>query len=87
MDSLEKDLKQQEKWRLSIGSLLALNFVLHGKWWCNLTNENGSLWKEVVKSLHGTDSDIGRTILIYYQGNTWDKITHIHIVTTRIPRY
>ena len=51
----QKVLATINKGGLSIGSLKAHNLGLLMRWWWRFKTEEGSLWREVIRSLHGVN--------------------------------
>ncbi|GKA20908.1 hypothetical protein Tco_0700897 [Tanacetum coccineum] len=51
----ENILSSQDKCELGVGSLLAKNLSLPGKWKWRFLNEEEDLWRKVIKSFYGDD--------------------------------
>ncbi|KAJ9541752.1 hypothetical protein OSB04_028258 [Centaurea solstitialis] len=80
----DKIINDWKKGGLGVGSLKALNVALLSKRWWRFRTDPGSLWKDVIVSLHGKCGSLG------INGNdggnlgVWRKIASINKVTEKI---
>lgn len=59
-----------------MGSLVAKNKALMGKWWWRFKVEEGALWVKVIKSIHGKEEGFSRSRK-HFSSATWGGILKI----------